>query len=396
MGDILHVDINSFFASVEILDNPSLRGLPVVVCGGGKRGVVCSASYEARIYGVRAAMPVFKALQACPKAVLVPVKIDRYRSYHKQFLAVLDRITPFVETVALDEAYLDISHAHSLLGDNLTIGRKISDDLLAETGLKCSIGIAHNKLLAKLASKAAKSKIVNGIIRDTDPVLLISPEAADPFLERHPVAALPGIGGKTVEKLAQIGIKTVADLKMLPLSTLTAKFGRAQGNWVFDLARGMGSSEVTLNQPRKSLGKEETFAVDLVGLDELSPEIDILAEEVYFAAKRAGLLCRSVSLKVKFSNFEVITRSKTKETPFFSFLELKETVHEIVAKLDLKLSVRLCGVQLSNFVSAARDFYTQKSLFEEKNFNDKDMLEEVTLDVKERFGNKSIRYGMKR
>jgi DNA polymerase-4 len=397
MTDVLHVDMNSFFASVEILDNPSLRGLPVVVGGGGKRGVVCSASYEARVFGVRAAMPIYKALQCCPKAVLLPVRISRYRLYNKRFLSVLDRVTPFVEPVALDEAYLDISHAHTLFGDSLAIGRKIYEDLFSETGLTCSIGISQNKLLAKLASKAAKPKILSGRVENTDPVLLISSAEEELFLDRHSVAALPGIGRKTVEKLSQIGVKTVADLKILSLSTLVAKFGTAQGKSVFVMARGIGSAEVVPNQERKSLGKEETFAIDLVGIAELLRQIDMLAEEVYFVSKRAELLFRCVSVKVKFSNFEVITRSKTQETPFLSFLELKSAVHAMVTNLDLKLGVRLCGVQVSGFVVGPHDKYRQTSLFDaESDVHAKDALEEVTLGVKEKFGNQAIGYGIVR
>jgi len=397
MTDILHIDLNCFFAAVEVLDNPSLEGLPVVVGGRSNRSVVSSASYEARVRGVHAAMPIYQALRCCPNAILLPVRMDRYRFFSNKFMKILESITPLVESVSLDEAYLDVSHAHTLFGDSFTVAHKIIDDVFSTTGLRCTIGISHNKLLAKLASKAAKPKISNGKIQYRQPVVRITQEETIEFLSTQSVSSLPGIGHKTLNKLTSMGVGSVADLKMLSLESLTHKFGYSQGSWIFDLARGKSSSEVIPCRLRKSVGREETFDSDVIGLKELSIKIDALAEEVYFAAKRMQVIARCVSVKIRFTNFETITRSKTKESYFFSINELKSAVHELLAKLDLKLSIRLCGVQLSHLSSASDAKFIQHHLFEDTTAGmESTSLEDTALKIKERFGNQYIRYGLTR
>jgi len=397
MTDILHIDINCFFAAVEVLDNPSLDGLPVIVGGQSNRSVVASASYEARVRGVHAAMPIYQALRCCPKAVLSPVRMDRYRFFSNKFMEILQSITPLVESVSLDEAYLDVSHAHTLFGDSFIIAHKIITEVFAATGLRCTIGVSYNKLLAKLASKAAKPKIINGKIRYQQPVVLVTKEEAMEFLSGQSVSSLPGIGHKTLNKLAGMGVQSVADLRIISLESLIHRFGYAQGSWIFNLARGESSSEVVPYRLRKSIGREETFDSDVIGLEELSAKIDALAEEVYFAAKRMQVIARCVSVKIRFTNFETITRSKTQESYFFSISELKSAVHELLVKLDPKLSIRLCGVQLSHLSPSSDTRFTQHQLFEDaRTERGSTSLEDTALQIKERFGNQYIRYGLTR
>ncbi len=394
MLDILHVDINCFFAAVEILDNPLLQGLPVIVGGVGPRSVVSSASYEARAKGVHSAMPIYQALRYCPDSVLLPVRIARYRSFSEQFMDVLKSITPMVESVSLDEAYLDVARAHSLFGESNVIAQRIVDDIFSYTKLHCTVGVSYNKLLAKLASKAAKPKIVNGKIEYREPVLSITKDNSETFLSELPVSSLPGIGHKTLGKLTSIGIVTVADLKILSRATLVAKFGLTQGNWIFNLARGEGSSEVTPSRLRKSLAREETFDSDITSFHDLSVKVDTLAEDVYFSLKRERVTGRCVSIKIRFNSFETVTRSKTSDSHITSVAEIKAIAHELLLQVDMKSSVRLCGVSVSHLANVSDIQFVQSSLFEQEvDSGHNHKLEDTALKIKERFGSKYLRYG---
>jgi DNA polymerase-4 len=297
---ILHVDMDAFYASVEVAKDPSLKGKPVIVGGQGGRGVVTSASYEARAFGVTSAMPTIRARRLCPHAIFLSNDFESYQDYSRRIREVFFTFTPLVEPISLDEAFLDVGGSVKLFGPPHAIGVKVKD-AIAELGLTCTVGVAPNKFLAKLASTTAKP----------DGLLVVEPEEVESFLHPLPVTALWGVGASTAEVLRRLGLKTVRDIATISRRTLERAVGDALGSHLYALANGLDERPVVPDEPSKSVGSEETFAADLDARPDILREILRLSERTAGRLRAKGLCGRTVTLKVRFSNFKTITRSRT-------------------------------------------------------------------------------------
>jgi DNA polymerase IV len=349
---IIHVDMDAFYASVEQRDNPELRGKPVVVAWKGSRSVVCAASYEARTFGVRSAMPALRAQRLCPEAILVPPDFTRYRAVSHAVREIFQRHTDLIEPLSLDEAYLDVTQNKTGLRTATLVARAIRNQIRQELNLTASAGVAPNKFLAKLASDWRKP----------DGLFVIQPHDVDIFLLPLPVGRLPGVGKVTGEKLENLEIKTVRDLRGLERSSLEQQFGRF-GLRLYELARGVDPSEVVPDRPTKSISAEDTFEHDLP-IAETEPMIRRLAEKVWTASRQETRVARTIVLKLKTSDFKILTRSHTPLVPPCSYQELTEIALHLREKVDLapQQRFRLVGVGLSNFEEPA-DAKIQPTLF---------------------------------
>ncbi len=261
---ILHVDMDAFFASVEVLDDPTLAGLPVIVGGAGARGVVASCTYEARVFGVRSAMPSVRARQLCPQAVFLPGRHGRYAEISGQLHRILTDITPLVEPIGLDEAFLNVAGAIRMLGSPETIAQRLRGRVRSDLSLDCAVGIGRSKMIAKLASRAAKPRVSRAGLLPGPGVVAIAPTTELAFLHGHQVEALWGVGPATATRLHELGVRTVGDLAAIPPETLVRRIGKASGLHLAALARGDDPSPVTPDRAAKSIGHEETFSQDLV------------------------------------------------------------------------------------------------------------------------------------
>ena len=261
-ADVVHVDMDAFFASVEVLDRPELAGRPVIVGGTGSRGVVAACTYEARRYGVHSAMPMSLARRACPGAVVLPGRFDRYREISDRLHRILLDVTPIVERIALDEAFLDVSGAHRIFGDTTAIAHLLHDRVAGELHLPSSVGAGPVKFIAKLASEAAKPSATPAGIAAGAGVVVVGPAEVHAFLEPHPVGALWGVGPVAARRLASIGVVTVGDLAEVPERTIVRLLGARAGRQLARLARGLDDRPVVPDRPHKSVGKERTFPVD--------------------------------------------------------------------------------------------------------------------------------------
>ncbi|MCB9904859.1 MAG: DNA polymerase IV [Planctomycetes bacterium] len=302
---ILHVDMDAFYASVEVRDNPSLAGLPVCVGGPASgRGVISAASYEAREFGVHSAMPTSQARRLCPQLVLLPPDFDRYTETSRQIMEIFRRYTPLVEPLSLDEAFLDVSGCERLFGDAVAVGRRIKQDILAETGLVASVGVATSKFLAKLASDLDKP----------DGFRVIRAHEIRDVLDPLPVSKIFGVGERTAKRLEQLGVHTVRDLADKPRDEVAKEFG-ASGIWIHDLAHGIDTRRVTPRREEKSHGMERTFAEDIADRAELKLFLLQFCEEVAFGLRDKGLRGRTITLKARYSDFKTVTRTKTLDYP---------------------------------------------------------------------------------
>ncbi|MBT2503165.1 DNA polymerase IV [Curtobacterium sp. ISL-83] len=341
---VLHVDMDAFFASVELLDRPDLRGLPVIVGHDSDRSVVTAATYEARKYGVNSAMPMAVAKRRCPAAIIVEPHFEKYRDQSARVMAVFDRFTPRVERLGIDEAFLDVSGALRLYGTPWQIGRAIRQAVFAETGLHCSVGAASTKFVAKLASSRAKP----------DGLLVIPAADTVSFLHPQPVSALWGVGGKTQETLERRGIRTVGDLAHTPLGSLVSALGPAGGQRLHDLSWGRDPRHVESAVGEKSIGHEVTFGRDLTDRDDVARELLRLADKVAVRLRRADMQARTVALKVRYTDFTTLTRSRTLAEPTDV---AKRLHHEAVELYDVLhrpgTLIRLIGVRGENLVPAA-------------------------------------------
>jgi DNA polymerase IV len=340
---IIHVDMDAFYASVEQRDNPELRGKPVVVAWKGSRSVVCAASYEARTFGVRSAMPAVRAQRLCPEAIFVPPDFTRYRAVSHDVREIFKRHTDLIEPLSLDEAYLDVSQNKTGLATATLVARTIREQIRGELNLTASAGVAPNKFLAKLASDWRKP----------DGLFVIQPDDVDAFLLALPVGRLPGVGKVTGEKLEMLEIKTVGHLRGLDRSSLEQQFGRF-GLRLHELARGVDPSEVVPDRPTKSISAEDTFEHD-VPIAETGPMIRSLAEKVWTASRKETRIARTVVLKLKTSEFKILTRSHTPSSAPSTCEELTEIALALREKVDLgpRQHFRLVGVGLSNFEEPA-------------------------------------------
>ncbi|MDP3028439.1 MAG: DNA polymerase IV [Deltaproteobacteria bacterium] len=333
---ILHIDMDAFFAAVEQVDNPALKGKPVIV-GGAKQGVVSTASYEAREYGVRSAMPIFEAKRRCPQGIFLPVRMKRYQEVSQKVMAVLEAVSPLVEQVSIDEAFVDLTGTERLHGDCIQVARKIKERIWAETALTCSIGIAPNKFLAKIASDLQKP---DG--------LTIVPEEVQSFLKDLPVGKLPGVGPKSEEALRGLGIRIVSDILSFPPGLLERKFGK-YGRRLVELAQGIDDSPVIPCGPTKSMGSEDTLPEDTTDINILKKQLLSQAEEVGERLRRDGLKGRTVTLKLKHSDFTLATRSHSLKEATCATKILYDTAVMLLERYSLKTPVRLIGLAVSNF-----------------------------------------------
>jgi DNA polymerase-4 len=335
---ILHVDMDAFYASVAELDNPQYKGKALVV-GAGVRGVVLSANYEARKFGIRAAMPVGRAKRMAPHAIFIPPEHHRYSEISERVMTIFNSYTPLVEPISLDEAFLDVTGSQKLFGTGREIAAKIREQVEKEEGITCSVGIAPSKFIAKLASQHCKP---NGMLE-------IKSDRILEFLHPLPVRAIWGVGPKTAESLDRLGLHTVADIANTARSTLIRALGDATGESLYELAWGRDYRDVVVNEPEKSIGNEETFSRDIDSPEEILREFLRMSEKATARLRDANLFAKTITIKIKFADFSTITRSKTLPLA----IDGTHETYEVVKKLYLALRndgarIRLVGVSLSN------------------------------------------------
>jgi DNA polymerase-4 len=332
--------MDAFYASVAEKDNPKLKGKAVVV-GAGRRGVVSAANYEARKFGIRAAMPVYKAKALAPHAIFISPDMARYEEVSRSVMSIFHDITPLVEPISLDEAFLDVTGARRLLGDGQTIAKLIRARVEQKEGITCSVGIAHNKFIAKIASNQCKP---NGLLE-------IDPERVLEFL--HPLAAkeIWGVGPKTNEQLAKMGLQTVGDIANTPRSTLIRVLGQASGSSLYELAWGRDYRDVEIEHIEKSISSSETFDQDLDSQEEILKEFLRLTERSVERMREKGFAAGTISIKVRFTDFKTISRSKTVDLPITGTQEIFEVVKNLYLALNLEnVLIRLVGVSLDSLV----------------------------------------------
>lgn len=339
---IIHIDMDAFYASIEQRDNPELRGRPVAVGHAAKRGVVAAASYEARAFGVRSAMPSTTAQRKCPELVFVAPRFDVYRAVSRQIQEIFRAYTPLVEPLSLDEAYLDVTE--NLLGIPTAseVAKEIRGRIFEATGLTASAGVSYNKLIAKLASDQRKP---NG-------QFVVPPAQGPEFVAALPIERFHGVGPVTAEKMRQLGIHTGADLKQQPLAFLEQHFGKA-GAWYHGLARGVDERPVVANRQRKSSGSETTFAEDRFSPHDIEAGICEMADDVWAWCEKTGSYGHTLTVKVKYADFRQITRSKTLSMPIKTQAALRELGVELVRSVyPVTAGVRLVGVSVSKLESS--------------------------------------------
>jgi len=375
---ILHVDMDAFYASVAELDNPQYKGKALVV-GAGARGVVLSANYEARKFGIRAAMPVGRAKRMAPHAIFIAPEHHRYAEISERVMQIFHSYTPLVEPISLDEAFLDVTGSQKLFGDGREIAQKIRAQVEKDEGITCSVGIAQSKFIAKLASQHCKP---NGMLE-------IKSDRILEFLHPLPVRAIWGVGPKTAESLDRLGLHTVEDIAKTPRATLIRALGDATGESLHELAWGRDYRDVVPDEPEKSIGNEETFARDIDSPEEILREFLRMTEKSTARLRERNLFAKTVSIKIKFADFTSITRSKTLPLG----IDGTHEVYEIVKKLYLALRndgarIRLVGVSLGNLQD---DSPVQLEFgAREKGWRDAD----TAIDkAKARFGRESVRPG---
>jgi DNA polymerase-4 len=350
---IIHVDMDAFYASVEQRDDPQLRGKPVIVAWRGNRSVVCAASYEARRFGVRSAMPAVRAEGLCPEAIFVAPDFTRYRAVSRSVREIFKRHTDLIEPLSLDEAYLDVTENKTGLSTATLVARTIREQIRQELTLTASAGVAPNNFLAKLASDWRKP----------DGLFVVQPEDIDAFLLPLPVGRLPGVGKVTGEKLGKLGIQTVRDLRRVDLPSLEHHFG-GYGRRLHELARGIDDREVVPDRPTQTISVEDTFEQDVL-LAETEPMIRRLAEKLWSASRKESRTARTVVLKMKTREFKVLTRSHTPGSPPSSCDELTDIALRLRERVALgpQQRYRLVGVGLHNFRESEQDA-AQPALFE--------------------------------
>ena len=368
---ILHVDLDAFYASVEVLKDPSLRGKPVAVGGAGNRGVVMSASYEARAFGIASAMPAVRARRLCPHAVFVPPDFEAYVAHSNRFREVLLSFTPIVEPLSLDEAFLDVRGAVGLFGPPEEIGAKIRAEVQREVGVICSVGVGPTKLVAKLASAHAK------------PDGLVHVRAAElrSFLDPLPVRALWGVGEKTVEVLSRLGIRTVEELAATPSGVLSRVLGDTAAQSLADLADGVDARSVVPYEAPKSVSHEETFGADLDDEERLLREALALCHKVAARLREDGYRARTVTLKIRLANFTTLTRSRTLPDPTDLAADLYRVAAELYRGLPgARRRIRLLGVAATGLQPAGTE---QLALLRGERWGD---VERAVDRIEQRFG----------
>jgi DNA polymerase IV len=332
--------MDAFYASVEQRDDPGLRGKPVIVGGPpqGRGGVVATASYEARKFGVKSAMPSKKAFQLCPDAVFVKPRFEVYSQVSAQIRAIFARYTDLIEPLSLDEAFLDVTCDKCGIGSAIAIAEKIRQQIRDELHLTASAGISVNKFVAKIASDMNKP----------DGLTFIGPSRIEAFMAKLPVEKFYGVGKVTADKMKKMGLHTGADLKMLTENDLVNHFGKS-GKFFYQIVRGIDERQVEPNRETKSIGAEDTFQKDLSSIDEMVPELEKIAMIVHDRLKKHNLKGRTLTLKVKYHDFRLLTRSLSNETPFDDFQTMVDVAVGLLKKTDTEKRVRLLGISISNF-----------------------------------------------
>jgi DNA polymerase IV len=347
---ILHVDMDAFYAAVEVLADPSLAGRPVIVGGAGARGVVASCSYEARAFGVRSAMPSARARRLCPGAVFVAGDHGRYAEFSRRIHQVFSSFTPLVEGISLDEAFLDVTGAARLFGDGPAVARAVRRQVHDEVGLDCSVGVATSKFVAKLASRAAKPRATRTGVVAGPGVVVVRPGEELAFVHPLPVSALWGVGPATSARLARLGVGTVRELAALPRDVIVGALGPAAGAHLHDLARGRDQRRVEPVRAPKSVSHEETYATDIRTGAPLGREAVRLADAVAARLRASSLGGRTVTVKVRFGDFRTITRSRALPGPVDTGPELASAARALLAGIDPSPGVRLLGLAVTGLV----------------------------------------------
>ncbi|WP_258064582.1 DNA polymerase IV [Arthrobacter sp. ZGTC131] len=376
-SSIMHVDMDAFFVSVELRSRPELRGKPVIVGYPADRSVVLSASYEARAFGVKSAMPMVVAHRMCPQAAIIEPRHKLYYEVSGQLMSIFESITELVEPLSVDEAFLDVGGAIRRLGPPLQIGELIRTRVSKELGITASVGIAASKFVAKIASTRCKP----------DGILLIRPEQTVPYLHSLPVNALWGVGAKTADVLARMGIRTVADVAATPVSSLKKVLG-ASGEHVHRLAWGIDPRVVTPVRLEKSIGAEETFAVDTADDVLLHRELLRLCHRTAERLRASGLVTRTVALKLRYADFSTVTRSRTVHAPLDSAQLLYAVAVQLLESLgDRSMTVRLVGIRAEHLEAAAQ---TSLQLSFDRRDDNWRAAEQALDRVTEKFGSKSV------
>ena len=380
-SNILHVDMDAFYASVEIRDRPELKGKPVIIGYNAGRGVVTSATYQAREFGVHAAMSMVQALRLCPKAVVIEPNHYKYAEVSERIREIFFDFTPLVEPLALDEAFLDVSGAKKIFSSPTFIAQAIRERVEKELKITCSVGIAPNKFVAKLASTMAKP----------DGYLVVAPEEVLDFLHPLPIGALWGVGGKTEAELSRLGLKTIKQVAQISLRTLKTAIGESLGEHLHQLSWGKDDRTVEIWEAEKSIGNEETFSQDLDESEDILREILRLSEKVGSRVRGANLVSKTVVLKVRFANFSTITRSKTLLHPTNSKREIYKTASDLFNALKLTgVKIRLVGVRAENLIPISRSSQQLSLDGAEEGWK---QIENATDRASERFGPAAVQPG---
>ena len=374
---IMHVDMDAFYASVEVLDNPKLKGLPVIVGGRSARGVVSTCSYEARRFGIHSAMPLFEAKRLCPQGIYVPVRMSRYAEMSAKIMAIFRETSPLVEQLSIDEAFLDLTGMEGLGGAE-AIAHQVQDRILTELKLSASVGLAPNKFLAKLASDINKP---HGFVR-------ITPEEAAGLLAPMPVSKIFGIGRSAEDQLKQYGIEKIGQLAVADAGLLRKVFG-VNAEQVKRLARGLDDRPVINEEEAKSVGRENTFDTDLTDMDSCRDELLDLCGQVGWRLRREHLAGHTVTLKVKFADFHTITRSSTGDRPVAWDEDIFLFAEQMLRKINVKPGVRLLGVSVSNL------FRPENEPVLDFEADERMQKRNMTIDaLKSRFGEDIIKRGI--
>ena len=379
---IIHLDMDAFYPSVEVLDNPALKGRPVIVGGSKNRGVVSSSSYEARKFGVHSAQPMAKAMHLCPNGVFLPVRMSRYKEVSKQIFEIFHHFTPLIEPLSIDEAFLDVTGSTRLFGQPEDIAKMIKQKILVEIGLTVSAGIAPSKFVAKIASDIDKP----------DGLTIVPPDRVRDFLDPLPIKKMWGVGKVTQLALSRLNIRNFKDLRQSPVKVLEKKFGK-HGVKMHLLAKGIDERDVVSEHDVKSIGHEQTFPQDIIDLDAIKKELLGLGNKVARRMRQDGVTGKTVTLKVKYSDFVQITRSTTLPKFTDDALEIYSAVCRLLEKTEVaKRPTRLLGISLSQL--NVLGIGTQLSLFGQNQPSQKRQRLNKALDsLYEKFGDKSVRPG---